>query len=242
MKTGRNIAFILLALFFSLGCNKWDYKHQDRWAKHFKDCGSAYQSPIDIDTSITQTDSLLSPLFIDYLPVDTFVVKRNENLIYITHLEGSVTAPDTNFWGHEFFLAQIIFHSPSEHSVNGKKYPAEIQFINIDTLGKFLIVSVLVNEGQSNPVFSALLANIPNKNSQVIVSQTLDINGILPYGVGYWHYMGSMTFPPCHDSVEWYVMKDPIQASKEQLDSLRLVLGNNTRKLQALGNRKIYEF
>ncbi len=242
MNRDRLFLLLWLLVIMAMGCNRWDYRHQDRWPRRYPLCSQGYQSPIDIETDRVQKDSSLSPLFVDYLPVDTFVVKRTANLLYITHLQGSVTAPDTNFWGHEYFLAQIILHTPSEHSVDREFYPAEIQFVNIDTANNIMVISTLVKEGESNPAFSTILANIPARQSQLEVIQTLDVNKLLPFGAGYWHYWGSMTFPPCQGNVQWFVMKAPVEASAAQLDSLRRILGNNSRSIENLGNRKITEF
>ncbi len=233
---------VVIVSLLAIGCNSWSYKNQNQWDKRYKNCASECQSPINIQTKMVKEDSLLTPLFVSYSPVDTFVVKRTPNLLYINNLNGSVTAPDTNYWGHEFYLARIVFHSPSEHTINGKRFPAEIQLINIDTANKLLIIAVLVTQGQSNHTLSQVLQNIPREQSQLIVTQKFDVNGLLPHSVEYWHYLGSLTYPPCTDSVQWFVMKKQIQASKAQLDSLRAILGNNARQVQPLNNRKITDF
>ncbi len=239
----NKILFLLIALLLvSVGCNKWDYKHQDSWSRHYKECGTRYQSPVDIQTDLAGRDSMLAPLFTDYLPIDSFVVKRMRHQMVVTNLDGSVTAPDTNYWGHDYYLSRVMFHTPSEHTVNGKHYPAEIQFINVDTAGNLLVIAVFVKKGESNNSLGLLLANMPKKNGETVVANTLDLNKFLPFSASYWHYTGSLTYPPCTNNVQWFVMKMPVEASEQQLDSLRTVLGDNARDVQDLNGRKITEF
>ena len=45
----------------------------------------------------------------------------------------------------------------------------------------------------------------------------------------YFTYKGSITTPPCYESVRWFVMKSPIAITKQQLDELRMLEGSNGR-------------
>ena len=55
-----------------------------------------------------------------------------------------------------------------------------------------------------------------------------------------YHYSGSLTTPPCSEVVSWFVLKEKIQLSADQLSQFEAILDNNFRNVQNLNGRKIY--
>ena len=63
----------------------------------------------------------------------------------------------------------------------------------------------------------------------------------------YWTYHGSLTTPPCCESVQWVVFETPIKFSHQQLDVLRSLkhcgddkcIMDNYRPPLPVGNRKV---
>ena len=53
--------------------------------------------------------------------------------------------------------------------------------------------------------------------------------------------MGSLTTPPCSEDVLWIVMKQPVQASAEQLDLFARMYPMNARPIQSAAGRTIKE-
>ncbi|XP_052073249.1 uncharacterized protein LOC127711298 [Mytilus californianus] len=66
----------------------------------------------------------------------------------------------------------------------------------------------------------------------------------------YYRYYGSLTTPPCHESVIWTIFKSPISISKQQINLFRLLgnrhinkyrdIADNFRPLQALYGRNVF--
>lgn len=65
-----------------------------------------------------------------------------------------------------------------------------------------------------------LLPYIQHKNDKVTFSEPLDPARLLPPGRAYWTYPGSLTTPPCTESVTWILFKEPVQVSAEQVSRL----------------------
>lgn len=63
----------------------------------------------------------------------------------------------------------------------------------------------------------------------------------------YFRYDGSLTTPPCYESVIWTLFHEPIPISQEQFGAFlglhnehKEALENNFRPIQTLGTRKLY--
>ena len=56
---------------------------------------------------------------------------------------------------------------------------------------------------------------IANKSAKL---KGLDVRKLFPLDLTeFWHYSGSLTSPPCTESVSWLVFKNPIQISSSQV-------------------------
>lgn len=62
-----------------------------------------------------------------------------------------------------------------------------------------------------------LLPYITHKGDKVTFSAPLDPAKLLPKRAAYWTYPGSLTTPPCTESVTWILFKEPVQVSAEQV-------------------------
>jgi carbonic anhydrase len=56
---------------------------------------------------------------------------------------------------------------------------------------------------------------------QITLTKPLDPANLLPANRSYWTYLGSLTTPPCSESVTWILFKEPIEVSPEQLEAFR---------------------
>ena len=135
-------------------------------------------------------------------------------------------------------LVQFHFHTPSEHTLDGREYPAEIHFVNRNADGAFAVVGVFVTEGAENPALTALLVALPAQEGEAGVTRP----GVypvllLPEDRHYFAYTGSLTTPPCTEGVRWNVLSTPIEASAAQIAALSKALGSSHRTVQAQNDR-----
>lgn len=64
---------------------------------------------------------------------------------------------------------------------------------------------------------------------------------MIPTNKTYYHYIGSLTTPPLSENVEWYVMKNPVEVSKAQIETFNKYYDSNNRKVQKLNGRSVLE-
>jgi carbonic anhydrase len=202
-------------------------------------------SPVDISNSTK--DTLLKPLYADYLVVEEFTIEKKQNRISLA-LDNCflVISNEESYLGTELQLKQIHIKAPSEHTVEGISYPIEIQFIHKDTLNNFFIASVFVEEGDENTDLQTIINNIP-QSEKVTVKQTLDVYYLFSQSEAYWTYDGTFTVKPFDVKVKWFIMKKPITASNIQINKLSnliktSILNKNINKTIPIGDRIIKSF
>jgi carbonic anhydrase len=142
-----------------------------------------------------------------------------------------------------YALLQFHFHAPSEHTVDGERFPMEMHFVHQADDGALAVVGVLINEGAENPGLMPLWAHLPKgpgAETTVEISAGFAEHLFPEAGSGFYHYDGSLTTPPCSEGVKWYVRKTPTQFSKDQIAEFTAVYDHNNRPLQALGERALY--
>jgi carbonic anhydrase len=133
--------------------------------------------------------------------------------------------------GVEYELKQFHFHSPSEHTVNGQHFAMELHFVHANEKGELAVVGVMIKEGEEHPVLKKLWSFMPEKagdtSEQPIGIEDTDL---LPPTRKYFVYGGSLTTPPCSEGVKWIVLKTPIEASAEQIETFKKRVGPTTNR------------
>lgn len=147
-----------------------------------------------------------------------------------------------------YTLKQFHFHTRSEHTVDNSHFPMEMHFVHQSAEGKFAVVSVLFQEGPENASLAKIIPHLPKAKGEKAHLPEVQLNLALhlPESRAAYTYMGSLTTPPCTEEVEWLVFRDPISASKAQLDAFASRLSPSSRPTQPLngriiGNRKAIE-
>lgn len=194
------------------------------------------QSPVDITKAVKKD---LPALAMSYKP-SVVRILNNGHAVQVNHDAGSTLTAG----GKSYELAQYHFHSPSEYKINGKQYPMEAHFVHKSKDGKLAVIGVMFKEGKKNGLIDKLWAALPKEVGKEAKADTLSViaTDLMPKDMGYYHFIGSLTTPPCTEGVEWYVMKSPLEISADQSKALVKTLGtHNARPVQPLGDRVIEE-
>ena len=223
----------------------WSYQGEigtDFWGEldpEYRACnlGEA-QSPIDLKPSVT--DNNLGSLELDYRDTPLSVV-NNGHTIRVDYQPGSKLILN----GRIYELLQFHFHQPSEHLVLGKASEMEAHFVHKNqNTGDLVVLAVLMKRGKANLSIDNIWQKIFAGDRQESQVSDLVVNALrlLPENINrYYCYQGSLTTPPCTETVTWLVLKQPIEVSKVQIARFLEVVGTNARPVQALNHRSVLE-
>mgnify|MGYP002280521414 CR=1 FL=1 len=141
-----------------------------------------------------------------------------------------------------FHLKQFHFHEPAEHLIEGVRYPLEIHLVHQNKSKEFVVLSVMAKEGKNSKPFELLESYLPvKKGATKLIQQAFDISQNLPKQKSYFSYKGSLTTPPCTESVNWIIFKNAIEVSLDQVEMLKYLMPvNNYRDEQPHHGRVIY--
>ncbi|MGC6386878.1 carbonic anhydrase [Ewingella sp. S1.OA.A_B6] len=193
------------------------------------------QSPINIHNSMKVH---ARPLHVNYQMPPVSLI-NNGHSIQANVQEGDVVLLD----GDKFTLQQFHFHSPSENTINGKSFPLEAHFVNMDADGEIAVIAVMFKIGKANPALTQISQQLPKDIGEtVVLKQKVDIKRLLPESLTHYRYNGSLTTPPCTEGVRWMVVKQPLTLSAEQLTWFTSAMHHaNNRPLQDLHGRVVLD-
>lgn len=220
----------------------WTYEgahgpaHWNTLAPDFKECSLGHaQSPIDIRGAKIDKNA---PELVFHYEAQPLRIINNGHTVQVNEVAGTL-----DIGGHVYKLAQFHFHTPSEERIQGRAYDMVAHLVHKDDAGKLAVVAVLFKAGQENPALTPVLTNMPVATGPEHLVDSLRYNAadLLPAAHGYYHFMGSLTTPPCSEGVSWYVLKTPVTVSATQLKQLHRLYNHNNRPVQALNGRDVIE-
>lgn len=145
--------------------------------------------------------------------------------------------------GERLLLQQFHFHWPGGDRLQGEDFPMAMHFLHKRPSGQLVALVVLFRQGAAHPALAELLPLLPTRaqGERRLPGVVFDPARLLPATLGHYAYDGSLTAPPCTEGVLWLVLKQPLQASAEQLAQLGRLFPTNARAVQPLWGRVISE-
>lgn len=190
------------------------------------------ESPVDIVGSITAR-----------LPsLDIHWRKRPDTIVNNGHtIQLNFGAGNTLRMGDRTYtLAQFHFHHPSEHLVNGKAFGMEAHFVHAAREGGLAVVGVLMIPGRPSTVFQKIVSTMPAQEGPPIPADpAIDPNALLPAQRAYYSYEGSLTTPPCSETVDWLVLANRIEVAEADIARFAKLYPMNARPVQNRNRRFI---
>ncbi|CAA6668494.1 unnamed protein product [Spirodela intermedia] len=205
------------------------------------------QSPINIVRAATVVDLSLKPLERDYNPANATLVDNGFNIMLSYGEDVGAMVID----GKNYTLKQMHWHSPSEHTLEGIRYPMEMHLVHASDDGNISVVSILYQYGHADPFLYQLKEKVDELSKEVcagdeeahVAAGLVDTKALRRHTNKYYRYVGSLTTPPCTENVIWNVLGKVRDISPEQASTLSSLLGeeyrNNSRPTQPLNGRRV---
>lgn len=211
------------------------------------------QSPIALDTAAAVPAPDLPELVVDY-PSDVEVSVRyvsrdpddptgcatrgREETIEAALPEG---AASIMLGDDRYELVQFHFHGPSEHTLDGCRFPIEQHLVHRGPGGETLVIGLfLTDDGAGGTVQDRVLERLPDECGEEVSVGGLDLACALPHDLSTLRYPGSLTTSPNTEGVSWLVLRESGAVSPETAAAFReLFPDGDSRDLQPLNGRVV---
>uniref|UniRef100_A0A8V5GKC3 carbonic anhydrase n=1 Tax=Melopsittacus undulatus TaxID=13146 RepID=A0A8V5GKC3_MELUD len=223
----------------------WAYEGphgQHHWPEAHPACGGGAQSPIAIRTSGVQPDPSLPPIRPEGYesPGAELLALSNNGHTAVLELPRSLRLRGLP---RSFTAEQLHFHwggagrsGGAEHILDGHRAAAEMHVVHYDAerygnasdaqhhSGGLAVLGVLLEVGAApHPAYANILRHLSSIRFAGETSiPPFSIRDLLPSRLDlYYRYNGSLTTPPCFQSVLWTLFQEPVRISQAQLEQLQ---------------------
>jgi carbonic anhydrase len=197
-----------------------------------KTCSTGSQeSPLDITDAI---DAPQAPLVVSW-PKRPDTIVNNGHTIQLNFTAGNTLTVSSRRYG----LVQFHFHHPSEHLLHGERFAMEAHFVHADG-NNLAVVGIFMMPGGSNLGFNRIVSAMQvTEGPPTLADPAIDPNSFLPTQRGYYRYEGSLTTPPCSETVDWLVFGEPVRVAETDIERFARLYPMNARPTQSRNRRFI---
>uniref|UniRef100_A0A8C7SX92 protein-tyrosine-phosphatase n=1 Tax=Oncorhynchus mykiss TaxID=8022 RepID=A0A8C7SX92_ONCMY len=267
---GKTTLYRMEYIYRILSSHPGTYGPEEGWSSAYPECRERNQSPINIADQDSKVSMEYQELALDGFETESSnktsmkntgktvaIMLKDDYFVRGAGLPGRFKAEKVEFhWG------QSNGSEGSEHSINGKRFPVEMQIYmynsdDFDSLSaairqkRIIAVMSVFFQVRTFVLYFWLLTHRKETFLEPFV-----LRDLLPSSLGgYYRYTGSLTTPPCSKVVEWIVFNRPVFLSYKQLEAFYSIftteqqdhvksveyLRSNFRPIQSLDNRDVFK-
>lgn len=239
----------------------WDYGHDlppNRWSEAFPDAGGSNQSPVEFYRDAATPDPNLGDVIPAYVDDATLIGALKgfffENLHFEIEIDPKKDAGGIRLGQDIHKLVKFHFHTPAEHPIDGQQASMEVHIVHASPVqgSKGTVIGLMVQEGaHDSPIIAFFLSRLPSMvfvglpeaemaRDSSTIAPPHSLNDGFPSVRSYFHYVGSLTTPPCTEGYNFYILDQPITATRQTIEKFaKYVPGGNNRPTQALNGRTV---
>lgn len=205
------------------------------------------QSPINLVKPPHSHDTS-EKLDYNYHPLSGLHIENNGHNVHVNGDFGELRLPDG-----VYKVTQFQFHCPSEHEVEGELAACEMQIMHqkvgssgTDDLAAVGILFKVGDAGNSVEFLKNLgFGDLPKANEKKPIEGSVDLglNFAAELVGDFYHYKGSLTTPPCSQTVHWFVQEHYATVTQAMVDNFKTLFPDpaNNRPVQPLNGRELVE-
>jgi len=213
------------------------------------------QSPIDLKPEEVHAEIDIN-LSTQYRDIENGKLNLDGRAL-ITYYDGGNMNFKSYHTTSEWQSLQFHFHAPSEHTIDGKYYDAEMHMVfqGITHKEELAVVGILFEACEDAPkdqfLESLQLHKLAQPSSETEIAHASPGNLFDRVGSDEnFHYQGSLTTPDYDECVQWFVFDKPLKVPPSQIKDMEEFWSDmncegcvqgNARHLQTVGSRVVHK-
>ncbi|XP_053603550.1 carbonic anhydrase 7-like [Plodia interpunctella] len=216
----------------------WIYQEQANWSAKYPNCGGRSQSPVNLPAKGLIKAKARKLAFINYDAVPISLTLQNDGKRAILFGEWNRHFRPMVYGGaaysRRYFFHSLVIHWPSEHSISSMQFPVETQLLHIsaeyenfndavkksssDPLAFLGVVNIYKFSNQTHPGVEELIKSSVNTGFTNVTLAPKPLSFYSPPFEHYACYQGSLTTPPCTESVLWIVRAEALPVNRDEFN------------------------